>query len=267
MSGYYGEAPADLGALDLPNWQEFMHYLYLPVRIPARDDIRRGVVCDVHTPATGPQYAVPERLGFLGPHLWTVMRDAEQVAPHLDDPYVYVTARRGFATPGNPLNRPGWHCDDFGGTDLNYIWTDAFPTRVLRSHVDLGLPTDDAASLTAMEMLAEEARDLIVEQRARDEVFGLRPALEPSPDEESAWITDVPLRTLLRLTPYVIHDTPVIPEPGGMRSFVKISVSTHRYNLLGNSHNHLLDYDWPMYDRAAVRNQPGGNSDYVEEHG
>ena len=28
----------------------------------------------------------------------------------------------------------------------------------------------------------------------------------------------------------------------------------------------LLAYDWPMYDRAAVRNQPqGGNSDYVIE--
>lgn len=57
--------------------------------------------------------------------------------------------------------------------------------------------------------------------------------------------------------------TPEIPPPGGMRSFFKISVSTHRYDLLGNSHNYLLDYSWPMLDRQTLRNQPsGGSRDY-----
>lgn len=238
---FYGEAPTVLGEHTLA-WDEFMHYLYLPVRIPARDDARvpLGIDCDAHQPATGPQYALPERLGFLGPIMHNVIHDARRESSHLTDPYVYVTARRGYATPGNPLNRPGWHCDDFGGTDLNYVWSDAYPTRFLQSTTPLNIPEDDAASMIRMDNYAAVA------------------------DGGSLWIEEYPDRSLLRLTPWVIHDTPIIPAPGGMRSFFKISVSTHRYDLLGNSHNYLLDYDWPMHDRASVRNQPAGNGDYTK---
>lgn len=236
IPGFYGEAPVDLGEFQpLPDWQEFMHYLYLPVRLPRHewyDSSRDGCV------------NLPERLEFLHDATQRALYDARETASHLDDPYVYVTARRGFATPGNPLNRPGWHCDDFGGSDLNYIWSDRYPTRLLLAPDGLTIPEDDAASMEAFDALAWQAEHT------------LAPSLT---------IEDAPNGHLLRLSPYVIHDTPVIPEPGGMRSFFKISVSTHRYNLLGNSHNHLLDYDWPMYDRATVRNQPGGNGDYVQE--
>lgn len=259
----YGEAPGDLGPLDLPDWQEFMHYLYLPVRIPVahvtEEQRGRGWPDGAWGDWTeeqelGAYWAVPERLAFLTDVLARVVADARETAPHLSNPLVYVTARRGFATPGNPLNRPGWHCDDFGGRDLNYIWSDAYPTRILRSTYPLPIPADDSASMAKM---AE------YEQRQeRTGVSGMTDRLG------RWWIEDAPVGHLLRLTPYVIHDTPVIPEPGGMRSFFKISVSEHRYNLIGNSHNHLLDYDWPMHDRAVVRNQPNGNSDYViEERG
>ena len=251
----YGEAPVDLGALDLPEWQEFMHYLYLPIRMP-------GMVDD---PETEDCYALPDRLafldlerdaedGFTASVFARVMEDVRTGVSdgrweHLSDPYVYVTARRGYATPGNPLNRPGWHCDDFMGRDLNYIWSDAYPTRILRSDKPLPIPADDEVSMAVMQGCADRANG-----PGRTPISGL------------PWIEDAPAGHLLRLTPYVIHDTPEIPAPGGMRSFFKISVSEHRYNLVGNSHNHLLDYDWPMHDRAVVRNQPqGGNSDYVIE--
>lgn len=233
LPGFYGEAPIDLGDFQpLPEWHEFMHYLYLPVRLPA--DEGGGV----------PDVVLPPRLEFLREAVEVALYDARTTTEHLDDPYIYVTARRGFATPGNPLNRPGWHCDDFGGTDLNYIWTDRWPTRFLTAPDGLTIPEDDAASMETFEALAWQAENTHA----------------PSLWFEDNWATG----RLLRLSPYVIHDTPIIPEPGGMRSFFKVSVSTHRYNLLGNSHNHLLAYDWPLYDRAVVRNQPGGNSDYVK---
>lgn len=243
INGYYGEAPVDLGEFHpTPGWEEFMHYLYLPVRIPFEDGPSRTV-----------QQGIPPALAFLASAVEQAMYDAATTTDHLDDPYVYVTARRGFATPGNPLNRPGWHCDDFGGTDLNYIWSDRYPTRFLRSNIgNLAIdPDDDERSMKDM---AAEAHSAWVEMQ-----------MQRAADERRAVIEDGPVGHLLRLSPYVIHDTPIIPAPGGMRSFFKISVSTHRYNLLGNSHNHLLAYDWKMYDRAEVRNQPGGNGDYVRE--
>lgn len=234
----YGSAPVDLGPLNL-EWDEFMHYLYLPVRLPNRDGGSKDE----------DDITLPARLEFLRSPAYDVLNDAIR-APHLRDPYVYVTARRGYASPGNPLNRPGWHCDDFGGTDLNYIWSDTYPTRFLLCDAPLMISDDDQQSMRDMEAAADAAcQDAACQECDR----GLR-IEEGEPGH------------LLRLDPYVIHDTPIIPAPGGMRSFFKISVSSHRYDLLGNSHNHLLDYQWPMHDRAQLRNQPqGGNHDYIEE--
>lgn len=234
MSNYYGMAPVEITEFDLPDWREFMHYLYLPVRLPLRD----GGSLD-QDDAT-----LPARLEFLRQPVYVAINDAIAARSHFgNDPYVYVTARRGFATPGNPLNRPGWHCDDFGGTDLNYIWCDEFPTRVLRADPgSIDMPADDMESMRVMDSVAE--------------MIGW-------PGADDVWIEPIRTHTMYRLTPHVIHDTPIIPAPGGMRSFFKISVSNHRYDLIGNSHNHLLDYDWPMVSRDVLRNQPsGGNKDY-----
>lgn len=242
-AGQYGSAPIDLGPLDL-EWDEFMHYLYLPVRIPARDgsqlDPGRGWPVGVWAEWDDEQellaeWGLPPRLWFLRDTLKEAVADARRTTQHLADPYVYVTARRGYATPGNPLNRPGWHCDDFGGTDLNYIWSDTYPTRFLRSTKPLTLPEDDQQSMMVMGDFAHVAENM---------------------DHPTLSVEDGPVGHLLRLDPFVIHDTPIIPAPGGMRSFFKISVSSHRYNLRGNSRNHLLDYDWPMCDRDQLRNQP-----------
>lgn len=237
----YGAEPHRLVEWGLATqWEEFLHYLYLPVRIPLDDRRLPGGPIGFNSRP----FMLPRRLRFLELLLPMIVADAADFAPHLADPYVYVTARRGFAAPGNPLNRPGWHCDDFGGTDLNYIWTDRYPTRFLTADQGTGglsIPPDDKASMETMTHAAECAY----------------------PDVP---VIDGPVNTVLRLTPYVIHDTPVIPAPGGMRSFFKVSVSTHRYNLVGNSHNHWLDYNWPMHSRNTLRNQPEiRNADYVQE--
>src|SRR5690242_17006219 len=109
MAGIYGIEPVSLDAYWLGDWTEFMHYQYLPVRMP------------------GTSLRIPERLAFLRKLLGDVVEDAAAVGK--DDPYVYVTVRRGFATPDNPLNRPGWHCDGFGTDDINYVWWDRWGTR------------------------------------------------------------------------------------------------------------------------------------------
>lgn len=256
ITGCYGEAPSvvtidgrvkiDLSA----QWTEFMHYAYLPVRLPASeltpDDLGGGVA----------PIRLPERLEFLRPLVKAAIRDAAHSVHHLDDPYVYVTARRGYATPGNPINRPGWHCDDWGGTDLNYIWSDRYGTRLLRAATALAVSDDDVESMRDMTAHAALAEALTLRWHSARQFNGNAP-------RPKVWLDHAEPNQLLRLTPYVIHDTPLIPEPGGMRSFLKISVSSHRYDLVGNSHNHLFDYDWPMRDRQALRNQPQlSNRDY-----
>lgn len=203
--GTYGIPPLVLGHYEL-DWHEYMHYLYLPVKMAGSLDVR-----------------LPQQLDFLLPLVAEICAREGAVTR---DSYVYVTARRGYATPGNPINRPGWHCDGFGTADVNYIWTDRWPTRF------------------AIQGFGEVSCDHMrsIEQ------------FEARVDAQSIVAYDE--CQLLRLDPFVVHAAPEIPEPGGDRSFLKISVSPDRYNLEGNSHNFLFDYDWHMWTRAEVRNHP-----------
>jgi hypothetical protein len=184
---------------DLP---EVMYYLYLPVMI---DSALR----------------LPENVRCCRDIIIAAMADAPRRYQ-----YVYLSARKGWASPDNPLNRPGWHCDGFGTDDMNYIWWSGPGTRF------------------AVQNFWGISRDHLVSQRQFEEQL------------ESDWNVEWPERNLYALDPYVVHATPLIKPPGCMRQFVKISLSDHRYNLENNSHNYLLDYDWPMHSREEIRNDP-----------
>lgn len=201
----YGSKPELIGTYDL-DFDEYMHFMYLPLVIPE----------------DGP--ALPERLRFASEMVADAVCNELRLGNSWQ--YVYVTARRGFATPGNPLNRPGWHSDGFGTEDINYVWTDRYPTLFAEQEFD-PIEADHVGSIKQFEAQIREENI----QTYGDKI-------------------------LMRLDPSVIHAAPNIPAPGGERSFLKVSFSNSRYNLRGNSHNHLLDYDWEMFDRSAIRNDP-----------
>lgn len=216
----YGAAP-EMWSVFEPDWDEYMHYMYLPVVLGAG-----GI-------------KLPPALKFLEPLIIEVMNregmnevirgyDPEYVgAPYK---YVYVSARRGFATPGNPLNRPGWHSDGFGTDDVNYIWTDRYPTVfAIQEFTDISDDHVESVKQFEAQIWANRRNDTTI---------------------------TYPDKMVLRLTPAVVHAAPEIPEPGGERGFFKISFSNSQFNLKGNSHNYLIDYNWEMWDRSEVRNHP-----------
>ena len=139
------------------------------------------------------------------------------------DKYVYLTAKRMFVTPGN-YNRPGWHSDGFGTKDINYIWYDKCPTEFCIQPFVLSM--DDKLSMVQME-----------EQVKPENIVSYG---------ENAF---------MKLTPENIHRVSTV-DYVGMRTFIKISVSDHQYNLEGNTINHELDYDWEMLPREHNRNNP-----------
>lgn len=138
--------------------------------------------------------------------------------------YVYVTVKYLYQITGCSFNRFGWHSDGFMTDDVNYIWSDQQPTVFNTSNFSLS--QDDEKSLVEMNQQALSINNITFENR-----------------------------TLLRLDQYNIHK--VSDEPfNGMRTFVKVSFSPDKYDLEGNSHNHLIDYNWPMQKRSASRNIP-----------
>lgn len=205
----YGAAPEEVGRFRLAEWSEFMHYLYLPIKMAGSEEVR-----------------LPPRLSFAFPVVFTAVLDAIGLGVPTVDWFVYLTARRGYATPDNPLNRPGWHCDGFGTDDLNYTISSRWGTRWARQHFD-GVSADHLESMAQFE---EQVDPSCVETMGSGYLW--------------------------RLTPFVVHTTPEVPAPGGMRSFLKVSISPHRYNLIGNSRNHLFDYEWEFFPRDTARNDP-----------
>lgn len=210
----YGDAPQNIGIYDL-KFEEYMHYMYLPIAIDNK-------------------VAIPKNLSFGKTLINDVMYEEISRGHHWK--YIYVTARRGYATPGNPLNRPGWHSDGFGTEDINYVWTDRYPT--LFALGDFGEISEDHI---------ESAKQFEDKIKAAQEFTSYRRKIE---------IVTYADKMLQRLDPTVIHAAPEIPAPGGERSFFKVSFSNEKYNLIGNAHNYGLSYDWEMFSRQSLRNDP-----------
>jgi hypothetical protein len=137
--------------------------------------------------------------------------------------YVYLTAKHLYQAPGCSFNRPGWHSDGFMTEDINYIWYDKDPTVFNKS--DFVLTMDDSFSLSEMKQQAKPRNDVTY-----------------------------PVNALLRLNQYNIHM--VGETTSGLRNFLKVSFSKDKYDLIGNSHNYLLNYEWEMKPRNEQRNIP-----------
>lgn len=140
-----------------------------------------------------------------------------------DYKYVYLTVRRMWGVG----NRGGWHTDGFGTDDINYIWADVHPTQFLDVE-PFNVSTDCHESMNDMTQVA---------------------------DTNKHKIHSYPDKTLIRLTPQVLHR--VNPEWfDGLRTFVKVSFSNNKYNLIGNTKNPILNYEWEMFPRDKQRNNP-----------
>jgi hypothetical protein len=137
---------------------------------------------------------------------------------------MYLTAKHMYVTPQRIFNRPGWHIDGFGTDDINYIWSSHAPTEFCVQEFDLSEDCDESMAQMEAQALPEN-------------------------------ILDYGVNMVLRLDNKVVHRVPRTCEPG-FRTFVKLSISSHKYNLEGNARNYLFNYDWPMEPRREGRNHP-----------
>lgn len=200
--------------------KEMMFWLYCPIKM--RNTRYKGIDdILVTTPPNLHQFAPIIERGL----------DA-LIEDWLTERYVYITAKTLLVTPDNPGNRPGFHSDGFMTDDLNLIWSDCNPTLFWQPERRVSFTQDCSVSLKEMEALA-------------------------GPD--TAHHVTYPDKSLLILDQRVIHRVADVAKPS-MRTFVKISISKDRYNLVGNSINHLLSPDWDYFERKEERNHPAGGS-------
>jgi hypothetical protein len=136
--------------------------------------------------------------------------------------YVYLTVKSGYQRNGMGFNRPGWHVDGFGTDDENYTWSNVQPT--VFNDGPFCLCNDEHYSMEEMEEQADHTQNYTF-----------------------------PDKSLIRMGRSV-HKVGDYIE--GHRIFFKLSFSKDRYNLVGNTHNYLLNYNWDMIERKKSRNVP-----------
>jgi hypothetical protein len=205
--------PQDLGEFDVQS-EEVMYYLYLPISLPGMDNC---VLPD-------------KRLEFLAPLIRAVIEDEPD---RFKKEYLYVTTKKMFVGGGVTANRPGWHCDGFMSSDLNYVWYDCVPTVFI----------DGKFSITPDHV---ESLHQFSEQCEPGSSYGA----------EYPKLVTYPNKKLLKLDDKVIHKVETHVPEQVMRTFVKFTMSPNRFNLKDNSQNPLLPVAGPLYERARVRNDP-----------
>lgn len=183
--------------------------------------------CPIRVPGMLHPFILPGNLVQYKPLVRAVMQDCSD---QWEDSYVYITAKTLWVNSESPGNRPGWHSDGFLTDDLNYIWCDANPTTFFDDGKLHSFSADHNASLGEMDSLCEAT---------------------------DANQFTLPVKHLLKLDQRVLHKVTTNINPG-VRTFVKISVSRHKYALRGNSINHELVLAWDYQERKAERNCPIG---------
>lgn len=164
-------------------------------------------------------FLIPENLRWSSSLVRKAFDDFGDCSRH----YIYLTVKHFYVADGGG-NRPGWHSDGFLTEDINYIWYDKNPTQFCVQDFDIDLSHE-----SSLVQFCEQVEDKN--------------------------IIEYPLKTLIKMNQYSVHR--VNPSPvNSVRTFVKLSFSLDKYNLKGNAHNYLLDYDWIMYDRDTSRNHP-----------
>ena len=176
--------------------------------------------------ADDPEVRVPQNLMWLVELLGFIEYD--------DDDYVYLTVKHMIHQEGCSVNRPGWHSDGFGTDDVNYVWYDGHPTEFAIGDFEEYDPVPENDSLS-LDHFDRWALFLYLDNKVE--------------------FKNYPEKVLIKMDQYVVHRVSEKPFTG-TRCFVKISVSKNKYDLQGNSHNHLFNYDWDMKPRVATRNQP-----------
>lgn len=205
----YGNLPVLIGNFDI-NCKEMMFYQDMLIK-PKNQ----------HT-----SYRIENRLECFNALIsWAACDFAKTFKDRYYHNYIYLSAKHLFQPENQSFNRPGWHSDGFGSDDINYIWSNKFPTVFNTSKFNLS--NDDKKSMQEMEEQALPENDIVY-----------------------------PEGSLLRLDQYNIHRV-ATNTPASMRTFVKVTFSKNKFNLLGNTHNYELDYNWEMKPRSLDRNIPG----------
>jgi hypothetical protein len=180
----------------------------------------------------GSEFRLPREFAQLAPLLQRVA-DCEAAinSACYDEYYCYLTVDQGEVTAGKLQREAPCHVDGFQGARWN--------PKVRNNHtytISDRLPTVYYVQPFHLEMLDESRHNFFWEMNRQVAQTNSQHAWVPQPFE------------LTLMDCYTVHRGAEAPEPM-FRTFLRMSFEVRIFDRLGNAHNPLFRYDWPMVPR------------------
>lgn len=194
----------------LPVWTQ--HVLDMPIKFPGTD------------------VRIPSVLASVVPALQRIIDIDATLNRDYDRYYAYLSIHQAQLLPGERMRENPFHVDGFQGPR----WTDKHPVnrsyllsdQLGTSFYPIGFPLDH---------LDLEIDDVYAEFERVIEANKAKP--QSSKDFE-----------LILMDAYCVHRG-AVAEKAMFRTWMRVSWETRVFDRLGNTHNPLFDYNWPMVAR------------------
>lgn len=180
----------------------------------------------------GSDFRLPKELAAYAPIIRRVANFERAVNPRCyDEYYCYLTIDMGYVEPGQLQREAPCHVDGFQGAR----WS----PKVRNNHtytVSNTVPTAYYIQPFDFDLLDESQHDFFWEMNRQVALTEARHAWQPENYE------------LTMMDCYCVHRG-MQAEKRVFRTFVRISFEVRIFDRLGNAHNPLFQYDWPMVKR------------------
>jgi hypothetical protein len=200
------------------------------------------------------QICIPNEFSQFTDFFKTVIQFEKMINPNFDQTYAYLCIDQRQVEPNGFQRRPGWHADSFITKNTHLQYNENFS------------PVMDTVYL-AYDCLATEFNKgpfsfpKSVDNHSNDAVLQ---HFESSAKSHN--IITFPNHTILKMDPCCVHrvqmnNTNFIID----RTFIKLTFTTEIFNRLGNDHNKLFDYNWPLFQRGMERNNSSLFNGFFDE--
>lgn len=198
----------------------------LPIKMP-RSDIR-----------------IPQEFSQFKEFIKKVFTHESITNPNLNDWYTYLCVDQRPVEPSFSQRRPGAHVDSFptGRINMNrlsdsiYIGYDCLPTEFCLGNFAFRKGIDTSNNSDILKHFEENTRET-----KRYECYNIVKI-------DSGHVHQVSMNKNLNTV---------------NRTFIKVVFSPDVFNRVGNDHNYLFEYNWPLYERTVERNNSSILDGYV----
>lgn len=203
------------------------------------------------------QVKVPIEFSQFTDFFKSAIQFERMINPNYDKSYAYVCIDQRPVESRGYQRRPGWHADSFITKYTNSQYNESCS------------PIMDTVYL-AYDCLATEFHKgpfsfpNSVDIHSNDAVLGhFEEIASAAPDSD---IVVFPNHTILKMDPRCVHRVQMNETNCTLdRTFIKLTFTTEIFNRLGNDHNKLFDYNWPLLGRGMERNNSSLSNGFFDE--